>query len=310
MFTVYKITNCINNKCYIGSSVRVKKRWKEHINCSKNENDKKYNYPLYRAFRKYGLENFTFEIIKDDFDSIEEMQDYKQSMIIYYNSLCNGYNQTLNTHSNIDSKNSQEHIKKSSKKCAKVDEKEKIIATYKSYHDAARQNGYDGDNYASNIRKVCKGKISSLNGMFFRDLDENDNIIHIDFKKYKGKKRILGINVNSPDEEIYFESVTSAASFLKTDRGSISKCIKGNKRYSIIKGYILREIDLDGNIIQNEINIDDRIKEYQKRNPTINGIQHDIPTWCQIYNIKPATVNYRIRKGWDSVKAITTPVRR
>ena len=37
MFTVYKITNCINNKCYIGSSVRVKKRWKEHINCSKNE---------------------------------------------------------------------------------------------------------------------------------------------------------------------------------------------------------------------------------------------------------------------------------
>ena len=120
----------------------------------------------------------------------------------------------------------------------------------------------------------------------------------------------MGINVNSPDEEIYFESVTSAASFLKTDRGSISKCIKGNKRCSIIKGYILREIDLDGNIIQNEINIDDRIKEYQKRNPTINGIQHDIPTWCQIYNIKPATVNYRIRKGWDSVKAITTPVRR
>ena len=30
MFSVYKITNKINNKCYIGSSIRVEKRWKEH----------------------------------------------------------------------------------------------------------------------------------------------------------------------------------------------------------------------------------------------------------------------------------------
>lgn len=34
MYSVYKITNLTNNKSYIGSSIRVEKRWREHINCS------------------------------------------------------------------------------------------------------------------------------------------------------------------------------------------------------------------------------------------------------------------------------------
>ena len=65
MFTVYKITNKINQKCYIGSSIRVNKRWQQHINDANNPNNEKYNYPLYQAFRKYGLENFTFEVIEE-----------------------------------------------------------------------------------------------------------------------------------------------------------------------------------------------------------------------------------------------------
>jgi len=47
MFTVYKITNNINNKCYIGSSIRVEKRWQDHKNDAFNSNDEKYDYPLY-----------------------------------------------------------------------------------------------------------------------------------------------------------------------------------------------------------------------------------------------------------------------
>lgn len=47
MFSVYKITNKINNKCYIGSTIRCEKRWREHINCSQNPHHKHYDYPLY-----------------------------------------------------------------------------------------------------------------------------------------------------------------------------------------------------------------------------------------------------------------------
>ena len=92
MYSVYKITNLTNNKSYIGSSIRVETRWREHINCSQRLNDEKYNYPLYQAFRKYGIENFSFEILKDDFNSIEEMQQYEKDMILAYNSYNFGYN--------------------------------------------------------------------------------------------------------------------------------------------------------------------------------------------------------------------------
>ena len=89
MFVVYKITNLIENKCYIGSSIRVEKRWRQHINTSNNPNSPQYNYPLYEAFRQFGIENFIFEIIADDFETIWEMEEYEQQMIDFYNSVCN-----------------------------------------------------------------------------------------------------------------------------------------------------------------------------------------------------------------------------
>lgn len=42
MYSVYKITNLINNKCYIGSSIRVEKRWREHQNTAFNINSPRY----------------------------------------------------------------------------------------------------------------------------------------------------------------------------------------------------------------------------------------------------------------------------
>ena len=129
MNAVYKITNLINQKQYIGSSVRVEKRWQQHKNDAFNSKNKKYNYPLYQAFRKYGIQNFAFEIIKDNFNTIEEMQQYEQDMIIKNHTLTpNGYNQTIQTNSNnIASENTQKYIKKISKKCALVNQNNHVI---------------------------------------------------------------------------------------------------------------------------------------------------------------------------------------
>ena len=134
MNTVYKITNRINNKSYIGSSIRVEKRWQQHKNAAFNPNNKGYNYPLYCAFRKHGIENFNFEILKDDFSSVEEMQAFEACQILHYNSLVpNGYNQTDKTSSNsISFENTQKYIQRVSKKCALVDEANNILATYSS----------------------------------------------------------------------------------------------------------------------------------------------------------------------------------
>ena len=62
---IYKITNLINGHCYIGQSRNIKQRWKDHRSRAFNTSGKQYEYPLYRAFRKYGLENFSFEVLEE-----------------------------------------------------------------------------------------------------------------------------------------------------------------------------------------------------------------------------------------------------
>ncbi len=59
---IYKITNIINNKCYVGSAVNLKKRWSDH-RCSLNKNIHK-NSHLQNSYNKYNKENFIFEIIE------------------------------------------------------------------------------------------------------------------------------------------------------------------------------------------------------------------------------------------------------
>lgn len=70
---IYKITNIINKKIYIGQSINIEQRWKQHqTRPFQNRQNDKNNY-LYKAIRKYGLNNFLFEVIEecDDLDSRE-----------------------------------------------------------------------------------------------------------------------------------------------------------------------------------------------------------------------------------------------
>ena len=90
MAFIYKIINNINNKVYIGKTeYSVEKRWKEHCNDAfKDRNEKR---PLYAAIRKYGIKNFSIELIEET-NIPEEKEIY---WIKYYNSFENGYNATL-----------------------------------------------------------------------------------------------------------------------------------------------------------------------------------------------------------------------
>ena len=90
MVGIYKITNNINQHCYIGQSTQIQKRWSNHKNTAYNSNDKGYDYPLYRAIRKYGIEQFSFEIIEEC--SNEKLNEREVYWIKYYNP---EYNQTI-----------------------------------------------------------------------------------------------------------------------------------------------------------------------------------------------------------------------
>lgn len=93
MIGIYKIENKINHKKYIGQSVDIARRWREEKRLAFTPSDRSYNYPLSRAFRKYGLENFTFEVLEEcERESLNEKEVF---WIKYYDSFFSGYNQTL-----------------------------------------------------------------------------------------------------------------------------------------------------------------------------------------------------------------------
>lgn len=86
---VYKITNIINNKTYIGiTTTAIQKRWKQHINTAYNLNAKDSQSPFKKAIRKYTPKNFKIEIIDKEYNSKEELKQKEIKWIKYYNSCC------------------------------------------------------------------------------------------------------------------------------------------------------------------------------------------------------------------------------
>ena len=91
MIGIYKITNKVNNKCYIGQSINIQRRWYQEKNKAFNENDTAYNQLLSKAFRKYGLDNFTFEVLEEL--APEQLNEREEYWINHFNSLTpRGYN--------------------------------------------------------------------------------------------------------------------------------------------------------------------------------------------------------------------------
>lgn len=97
MCGIYKIENLINGKIYIGKSIDIQKRFKTHINNSFNKNNPSYNHLIHKAIRKYGVENFSFDVIEQ---CDENDLDQKEIYWIRFYDCCvldgkdNGYNMT------------------------------------------------------------------------------------------------------------------------------------------------------------------------------------------------------------------------
>ena len=56
MIGIYKIENLLTHKIYVGQSIHIETRWQEHCRPSSDS-------VISRAIRKYGKENFSFEIL-------------------------------------------------------------------------------------------------------------------------------------------------------------------------------------------------------------------------------------------------------
>ena len=88
---IYKITNQINNKCYIGQSVDVSKRWKDHAKCGLGI-DAPVGNKLYKDMQEIGIWNFSWELLETC--PREQLNEKEKYYIELYQSQDFGYNST------------------------------------------------------------------------------------------------------------------------------------------------------------------------------------------------------------------------
>lgn len=75
---IYKFTNRINKKVYIGKADNLEERFKSHKRNYNNDKLQDYNTKFYRALRKYGFESFDYEILESNKYWTEEVLNQKE----------------------------------------------------------------------------------------------------------------------------------------------------------------------------------------------------------------------------------------
>lgn len=189
---IYKITNQINNKCYIGSAVNLKLRLQRHYyELCKQLHNNKY---LLQSFNKYGEEQFDIEIL-EIFETINynELLNIEKSYILYYDSIneSKGYNLMLDNSTHFKNLNkSESHILLNKKRDSKPVCAMNIRTGIKEYEfDSVTDCANFLNTSSSNISRVCKNKLNFIKGYTFcykNEYDENQ-----DYRKaltQKGKK--------------------------------------------------------------------------------------------------------------------------
>lgn len=154
---IYKITNTVNGKVYIGQSIHLRQRIRFHKTYEHNKH-------LKRAFKKYGLEKFTFEIIKETYDL-----DFWERFFIYWYRANNpryGYN-ILKGGDSCPSKNerTKKQMSKSIKKFYNSEEGKKLIKKIINKKKETISNW--SEEKKAEIRKCCNGKRDNFNGFHF-----------------------------------------------------------------------------------------------------------------------------------------------
>ena len=150
---VYKISNSINNKVYIGiTSYSIEERYKWHVRDCKRGVDKK----LYKAMRKYGVENFRIDLLEEVSDAIV-VEEREEFYIEKYDSFNNGYNASPASHGIIRHTEKAKRLMSEKAKGRKQNREviEKRSASMKKFWE---ENIDLRERYAEEARRKFKGK--------------------------------------------------------------------------------------------------------------------------------------------------------
>jgi group I intron endonuclease len=254
---IYKITNTITNKCYIGETKQnnIEVRWKQHKNTIKNG----IGCPALKdAVKKYGIVNFKFEILLICFD--EDRYKYEIEYIKKYNSkVPNGYNilgggpgggfdgkiHSEETKKHISEKIKQKYIDNPNLK-REISERNKIIMNSEIIKNKISEGMLNSKKYQQMIKDK---KVGNINNSFHSE--ETKNKIRESVKKYYNENRdnenhninivkhreamakSVGIKIGQYDLNNVlistFISYADASRQIGISSSTIKKCVKDNK---------------------------------------------------------------------------------
>lgn len=226
---IYKITNKIDGKQYIGQTVQnIAKRWTQHRS---DALIRKNHTALHRAMNKYGTENFSIKVLAHC-NSMEEMNHRESYYIKLFNTLApNGYNIALG------GKN-QRHSEETKKRLSNL----KIgVKTGKTWNKGISPS-------PETIAKIAASSRGENNGMYGRkhSLEAKDKIRKSRIGKFDPKviAKLAKINrkpiicVNSGKT---YESTVAASLDLGLNPKSINMVLKGKRKTH--KGFSFYYID-------------------------------------------------------------------
>lgn len=185
---IYKITNDVNNKVYIGQTVHTLAQRKKGY---ENETNYRTGEPrlIIRAMRKYGLEHFHFEEI-DTAETAEELDEKERYWIQYYHSCDTSFGYNMERGGNSVGKHSEETKRKISEAqkgalnhmygkrgSLNVTSKPVIELTTGQIFGSASLAAEFFHVQLGHVCDVARGERGSTADRVFRYLDENGNII-------------------------------------------------------------------------------------------------------------------------------------
>lgn len=170
---VYLISNNVNGKCYVGSTIHLDQRRREHF--SKLANNKHINAHLQNAYNKYGREAFDFEVLEtiDIDDNIKDKLLKREQFWI--DNLKPEYNILLVAGSNLGYHHTEETKKKISESTTRVKKSEehaKHIREGQSGRVLTEEHKAKLSEAAKHRKSPSNHAIISIDGVIYNSLKE------------------------------------------------------------------------------------------------------------------------------------------
>jgi group I intron endonuclease len=238
---IYAIRNKLNNKYYIGQSIDISRRIRDHkLDLRKNRH---YNIHLQRSWNKYGKDAFEFKIIEVVNDA-DILDDKEIGYISFYNSFEGGYNQSLGG-AGLRGRIYTEEEKMDScrvKAVIQFDGDGNMINKYYSATYASRMTGVNKNGIMKNCQRNNNKAFSA--GGYVWMYEEDFNIYGFDYEFYSNYnikecfKEIVMVDLKDNSTTVFKDCKEAVEKTGVNKRLIESLCDESKKSHKTTNGYI------------------------------------------------------------------------